>query len=830
MMSSSISSILQSPAGTLPDGPSRKRPREHKKEAVTKVAHQRLKKQRAEHPTQESFLPLNEECTLRILTLLDAQDLCRIAQVSKRASELAKQVIEAFYSLDDNCLFHFLTLLDFRDLWEVAQVNRQMNALAMKAMHVIGKKMLGQRFLLQHSDSLSTVQRELLMLKRELEHLVKETQDEMDFKQTVKSAQEEGLEQIKALIKDRLDARNIRGSIDNLGNLSVEGILNIFASETFNKRYPRVINAIAIHYLNSTVPKLNDGESHVELQKMYVLAVQLAIRSGQTNVLRFLTSIGDADRIRKGSNKENILHHLVRLADLSLFNVVVEELKKQKKLQSLIEAEDNMGNTPLLLSIHHGQAFECLIKAGANPLHRNQAGQTLIHLAARHSRVSYLSLVLEKLTALGFKEEDLLEAEDKMGITPLFYAMQYQARKRIQVPDVMEKVELFLTMKANALNQEGESILHLAAKDEHVSEDLLLVIIKERPDLINTKDSDGRTPIFDAIDHPAKFQILVRQGADIHVKDDNGRTLLHFAVGKHKVLQNLLSYCLDIDSTDCSGFSPLSLALRHHQDFELLISNRANINCRNAYGQSLLHQAAMDQKVSLETLKKVLELGLDLEEQDDYGNTPIFNTMREPEKFNVFLERSANVHHQNQAGQTPLHQAADIGIPEVLKKLLETGVILEAEDNSGQTPLFLAIKRFKKGFSNEDRKLQSLEKLRLLLERNANIHHQNHKGQTPLHYAANFGTIEVLDKLLEAGAILEAEDHDGQTPLFYAVKRFKHDFYKEDEKLQSFKRLEFLLDNDANIHRRTKGGTTIFDLAEEINDPQLNELLATYRP
>lgn len=42
------------------------------------------------------------------------------------------------------------------------------------------------------------------------------------------------------------------------------------------------------------------------------------------------------------------------------------------------------------------------------------------------------------------------------------------------------------------------------------------------------------------------------------------------------------------------------------------------------------------------------------------------------------------------------------------------------------------------------------------------------KGETPLHRAAAFGTLEIIRMLLDAGAVIDARDHAGDTPLTWA--------------------------------------------------------------
>lgn len=52
---------------------------------------------------------------------------------------------------------------------------------------------------------------------------------------------------------------------------------------------------------------------------------------------------------------------------------------------------------------------------------------------------------------------------------------------------------------------------------------------------------------------------------------------------------------------------------------------------------------------------------------------------------------------------------------------------------------------------------------------NCNVNQADKDGRTPLHSAAQEGTIEIAELLLEANTIVDAQDAHGNTPLFNAV-------------------------------------------------------------
>ena len=136
----------------------------------------------------------------------------------------------------------------------------------------------------------------------------------------------------------------------------------------------------------------------------------------------------------------------------------------------------------------------------------------------------------------------------------------------------------------------------------------------------------------------------------------------------------------------------------------------------------------------------------------------------------LLLENHLLVNAQDKAGQAPLHHAARLGRPEMIRALLHEKALVTRPDDFGFTVLHKALE------SNDE------ETIMLILhnggKRTINI--PNQWGFTPLHQAAQFCSPEIVQFLLEAGANPKLKDDqwDNETPLDKAQGLEKHENVK----------------------------------------------------
>ena len=100
--------------------------------------------------------------------------------------------------------------------------------------------------------------------------------------------------------------------------------------------------------------------------------------------------------------------------------------------------------------------------------------------------------------------------------------------------------------------------------------------------------------------------------------------------------------------------------------------------------------------------------------------------------------------------------ACRFDLPCVGARLIQLGANVDAYDDARETPLYRAVN------------LGYAECVKVLLGGGANLGFQNRRGETPLHRAAQRGKRRIVPLLLSAGANPHIRDRAGKVPLDYA--------------------------------------------------------------
>ena len=146
--------------------------------------------------------------------------------------------------------------------------------------------------------------------------------------------------------------------------------------------------------------------------------------------------------------------------------------------------------------------------------------------------------------------------------------------------------------------------------------------------------------------------------------------------------------------------------------------------------QNVLHCACFGEEVSLDTIKFFVEHKIDVNQQDNTGNTPLqIACKRLPlEYIKYFVDKKANLNLVNVYGEIAIHEACrkkDYSI-ETVKFLIDCKSDLNIKSRYCQdTPLFLAC----------NNKAISLDFIKLLVESKSDLNFQQNNHKTPLHYA-----------------------------------------------------------------------------------------------
>ena len=228
----------------------------------------------------------------------------------------------------------------------------------------------------------------------------------------------------------------------------------------------------------------------------------------------------------------------------------------------------------------------------------------------------------------------------------------------------------------------------------------------------------------------AKVKTLVSQNSSlINAQDKAGNTALHHAVAKGNAAM-----------------------------VDFLLANKASVNVRSGVGQTPLDRALSVNQQAI--IKSILAHQPDANGQDGLGNTLLHIAAQKGNKEVVewLLAHKAEVNAKNSFGKTPLVFAVQAkGGAEIAEILIKSGASVNWADENGLTLLHLAATGTQKNLVE-------------LLAGKLDVNAKESGGNTPLHYAAEFGHMAVVETLIAHKADVHALNKDKMTPAQYAVR------------------------------------------------------------
>ena len=278
--------------------------------------------------------------------------------------------------------------------------------------------------------------------------------------------------------------------------------------------------------------------------------------------------------------------------------------------------------------------------------------------------------------------------------------------------------------------ENGETILHLAARDGDAGAVEALLAAGAN---VMARTANGETPLHEGISNEVNVvEALLAAGADVMARAGDGDTPLHGAAGAGNpaVVEILLAAGADPMARDGTGWTPLHRAAwgsGHLAVVEVLLAAGADVMARGAWD----------------------------------GWTPL-HLARSPAVIEVLLQAGADVAARDAAGQTPLHNVADLCCRDC------------ASGASGVCFRWAVSRRFGDGDLQEIG--SRIDALRALLAAGGDPNARDALGWTPLHMVAaasmaassspgfRFGTMEGVEALLAAGADPNARNRNDETP------------------------------------------------------------------
>lgn len=336
--------------------------------------------------------------------------------------------------------------------------------------------------------------------------------------------------------------------------------------------------------------------------------------------------------------------------------------------------------------------------------------------------------------------------------------------------------------------------------------------------------------------------ILIINNSIIFSENSKNETALITASsdGYFNEVKRLVSEGTNINVRDYIRMTPLNNAVSrsYNEIAEFLIKNGADVNAEGGFHfgsrakLTPLYFAA--EKGNLYLTKLLIEHGAKIEFKNCFDETPLFRAVRNDniEVIKYLLTKGANVNSKSE-GDSLLH--ISLGNKKITEILILYGADINAKNKNGQTPLeFLMPRKFYKSarldevleivdllktvknkIDSKDKKFEQirefyvavtsgkLEAVKKLIKKGLNANSVLfERGDSPLHWAAEWGQVEVAKYLIENGAEINKKNGELWPPLHIAIQTNHMDMVK------------LLLNNKADVNM--PGGWNFYNINNEI--------------
>ena len=351
---------------------------------------------------------------------------------------------------------------------------------------------------------------------------------------------------------------------------------------------------------------------------------------------------------------------------------------------------------------------------------------------------------------------------------------------------------------------------------------------------IDRVDEYGKTTLQREIENKnfTNIEFLLNCGADVNVCDENDKNIIYKEILKgysnYKMIDFLIAHGANIDARDfdeksvvddiaeiiavVKGFkkpTPFLLDLiKTDEKYDVLLKKvltfRPNIETQRLDGTNILFDMVLYN--DFETLKTIINYGINLNIKDKKGYTPLMYMVEEGlkikdkkekdsfiERLVYFLKYRVSVDIQDNDGRTVIHKAVIANDLVVVEKLLTKKADLSIRDIHGRTAL------------HHTQWHGNYKIARWLIAAGADMNLPDNSGFTLLNYAAIFGHTRLVIALIASGVLMY-----NRNPKNIKVAQFFKDREKKLNKL--------LLTNIDDDKMRLAIEEAVENLKKEINE------------
>lgn len=374
---------------------------------------------------------------------------------------------------------------------------------------------------------------------------------------------------------------------------------------------------------------------------------------------------------------------------IGLINLALQTKRPADVIAELVDAGANVfevdkdGNGLIAKAVmleSEPETIKILAKNGADVNQSNLQGMTPLELALYNSRgAAMVQALVEAGVRLTDNPKEILK-----------YAVVNN--KDPKVLDVLARAKMPMRLAEDDFSLIAETV-------QIPHQEKMLATVLKYDNIVNQKDSKGRTPVFAAMiaDQSREvLDLLAQKGANFKVADNKGITLLMQAVDNNAgraVIEYLLDKQVDLFAKDKAGNTALDYAAANQYDAEVTLLLLERFAQDGKHQDDINHAAiAAAGNPNASLLAGFAEKGakIDFAKQ---GLSLLFQAVGERgmlENVRQMLKMGADVNVTIQGKVTPLHVAAAANPdPEMARLLIQAGAQVNIQDDSGFTPLML---------------------------------------------------------------------------------------------------------------------------------------------
>ncbi|CAM1372830.1 ankyrin repeat domain-containing protein [Tenacibaculum xiamenense] len=337
-------------------------------------------------------------------------------------------------------------------------------------------------------------------------------------------------------------------------------------------------------------------------------------------------------------------------------------------------------------------------------------------------------------------------------------------------------------------------------------------------DIKNDSDEHGANALLLASGSLKDFSLIdyfVSKGIDINSRDHDGNGIFNYVAksGNKDFLDKLKTKGISIDKLNKKGENALFLATRGSRKgynsleyLKYLESLGLEVNVVNKDGNTPLHNLAYGNK-DLKTLQYFLDKGVNPNQVNEEGNSVLMHAAyrNSLEVVSLFANKTKNINHKNKDGNSALTASVAGNASDIVKFILDKGGDINLIDTKGNSLAYYLIESYGDRYKEDFKKKKDL-----LVNNGLNLNKIQAGKNTLFHLAIDKNSLNLLKEISSLNLDINAKNSDGLTVLHKAVMSAK------DTKI-----IEYLLSIGAKKSITTEFGETVFDLAKE------NEILSS---